>query len=144
MLGLQQSSVSGSGSTITSACIAAGLILLAAFVRLELGLKNPLMRIRTFQDEAFTVDNIVLFLLMIAFVPLFFFASMYAQISLGESASETSSTADLLRRFFVATQWGGRILNSRGARPTVVLGCAWRRIDWPMRRTMQALSIGSQ
>ena len=36
---------------------------------------------------------------MISFIPLFFFASMYAQISLGESASETRPLpADLLRR----------------------------------------------
>ena len=146
VLGLQQSSVWGWGSAITWACIAAGLVLLTAFVRLELGLENPLMRIRTFQDKAFAVDNIVLFLLMIAFVPLFFFASMYAQISLGESASETGLYLLIFfAGFFVATQWGGRILDSRGARPTVVLGCAVAAVGFALwAHEMPALSIGSQ
>ena len=146
VLGLQQSSVWGWGSAITWACIAAGLVLLAAFVRLELGLENPLMRIRTFQDKAFAVDNIVLFLLMIAFVPLFFFASMYAQISLGESASETGLYLLIFfAGFFVATQWGGKILDSRGARPTVVLGCAVAAVGFALwAHEMPALSVGSQ
>ena len=62
VLGLQQSSVWGWGSAITWVCIVAGLVLIAAFVRFELGLANPLMRIRTFRDRAFAVDNVVLFL----------------------------------------------------------------------------------
>ena len=62
---------------------------------------------------------------MIAFVPLFFFASMYAQISLGESASETGLYLLIFfAGFAVASQWGGKILDSVGARPAVVLGCA--------------------
>lgn len=89
VLGLQQSSVWGWGSAITWICIVAGVALLAGFVRRELGLVNPLMRIDIFRDRAFAIDNAILFLLMIAFVPLLFFASMYAQIALGESASET-------------------------------------------------------
>ena len=44
----------------------------------------PLIQVRIFTDRAFAVDNAVLFLLMIPFVPLFF-ASMYAQLSLGET-----------------------------------------------------------
>jgi MFS family permease len=92
VLGLQQSSVWGWGSVETWATIAAGVALLVCFVFYELRAANPLMRVRTFRDRAFAVDNVILFLLMVPFVPLFFFASMYAQISLGESASETGST----------------------------------------------------
>ena len=58
------------------------------------------------------------------FVPLFFFASMYAQISLGESASETGLYLLIFfAGFFVATQRGGRILDAKGARPAMVSGC---------------------
>ncbi|HWT91183.1 MAG TPA: MFS transporter, partial [Solirubrobacterales bacterium] len=89
VLGLQQSSIWGWNSPATWGCIAAGLAILAFFVRYEMRVENPLLRLSVFRDRAFAVDNIVLFLLMIPFVPLFFFASMYAQISLGESASET-------------------------------------------------------
>src|SRR5262249_961939 len=63
------------------------------------------------------VDNAILFLLMIAFIPLFFFASMYAQISLGESASETGLYLLIFfGGFFVATQPGGGTLRSQAAR----------------------------
>ncbi len=124
VLGLQQSSVWGWGSATTWICIAAGIGLIAAFVLYELRQTYPLMQIRTFADRAFAVDNLILFLLMIPFVPLFFFASMYAQISLGESASETGLYLLIFfAGFAVASQRGGRVLDKVGARPTVVSGC---------------------
>jgi EmrB/QacA subfamily drug resistance transporter len=146
VLGLQQSSVWGWGSPVTWACIAAGLALIAWFVLYELRIENPLMRIRTFQDRAFAIDNVVLFLLMIPFVPLFFFASMYAQISLGESASETGLYLLIFfAGFFVATQRGGKILDERGARPTVVIGCLVAAVGFALwAKEMPELSVGSQ
>jgi EmrB/QacA subfamily drug resistance transporter len=146
VLGLQQSSVWGWGSAITWICIAAGLALIAAFVLYELRAANPLMRIRIFENRAFAVDNAVLFLLMIAFIPLFFFASMYAQISLGESASETGLYLLIFfAGFFVATQWGGKILDARGARPAVVLGCLVAAVGFALwAHEMPELSVGSQ
>src|SRR5262249_40674020 len=49
VLGLQQASVWGWGSVATLGSIVAGVVLLAAFIRYELGLEaNPLIRIRTF------------------------------------------------------------------------------------------------
>jgi EmrB/QacA subfamily drug resistance transporter len=146
VLGLQQSSVWGWGSIVTWACIAAGVALLLAFVRYELRLEHPLMQIRTFADRAFAVDNAILFLLMIAFVPLFFFASMYAQIALGESASETGLYLLIFfGGFFFATQRGGRILDQKGARPTVVAGCAIAAVGFALwAKEMPELSISSQ
>lgn len=146
VLGLQQSSVWGWGSPVTWVCIAAGLGLIAWFARYELGVANPLMQIRTFADRAFAVDNAVLFFLMIVFVPLFFFASMYAQIALGESASETGLYLLIFfAGFFVATQRGGAILDSRGARPAVVLGCLLGAIGFALwAKEMPELSVGSQ
>jgi EmrB/QacA subfamily drug resistance transporter len=125
VLGLQQSSIWGWGDPKTWVCIALGLAILAAFVRYELRVANPLLRLTIFKDKAFAVDNIVLFLLMIPFVPLFFFASMYAQISLGESASETGLYLLIFfAGFATASQWGGKMLDRIGARRPMVLGCA--------------------
>ena len=125
VLGLQQASTWGWHSVATWACLAVGLALLARFVREELRAEHPLVPIRLFALRAFAVDNAVLFLLSICFVPLFFFASVYAQGALGDSASEAGL---LLLVFFggftIGAQWGGRVLDRRGARPTVVLGCA--------------------
>ncbi len=146
VLGLQQSRVGGWDRPATWVSIAAGLALLVAFVAYELRIEHPLMQIRTFANRAFAVDNAVLFLLMIAFVPLFFFASMYAQISLGESASETGLYLLIFfAGFFVATQRGGRVLDTKGARPVVVLGCLLAAVGFALwAREMPDLSVDSQ
>jgi EmrB/QacA subfamily drug resistance transporter len=148
VLGLQQSSVWGWSSATTWICIAAGLLLIAAFVRYELRIvdQHPLMKIRTFADRAFAVDNIILFLLMIPFVPLFFFASMYAQISLGESASETGLYLLIFfAGFATASQWGGKMLDSVGARRPVVLGCALAALGFYLwGESLTELSVSDQ
>jgi len=146
VLGLQQSSVWGWDSASTWACIVGGLVILASFVRYELREENPLLRLSVFKDRAFAVDNIVLFLLMIPFVPLFFFASMYAQISLGESASQTGLYLLIFfAGFATASQWGGRILDRVGARPSVVLGCAVAAVGFYLwGNSLTELSVNDQ
>jgi EmrB/QacA subfamily drug resistance transporter len=140
VLGLQQSSTWGWSDPATWGCIASGLALLVAFVAYELRAADPLIRVRIFADRGFAVDNLVLFCLSMAFVPLFFFASVYSQLSLGQSASETGLYLLIFfAGFATASQFGGRILDSRGARPAVVPGCliaaigfalwAWRLPD---------------
>ena len=146
VLGLQQSSVWGWDSVATWGCIAAGLAILAAFVRYELRTENPLLRLDIFKDRAFAVDNIILFLLMIPFVPLFFFASMYAQISLGESASETGLYLLIFfAGFATASQWGGKMLDKVGARRPVVIGCAVAAVGFYLwGQSLTDLSVSEQ
>jgi MFS family permease len=124
VLGLQQASSWGWGSPLTWGSIIVGLGLLVGFFLYELKAAPPLIQVRIFRVRAFLVENIVLFIIMIVFVPVFFFASMYSQISLGF----TSSNAGLyllcfFSGFAPAAQIGGRILDARGAKPAVVLGC---------------------
>jgi EmrB/QacA subfamily drug resistance transporter len=146
VLGLQQASVWHWDSPATWGTIIAGLAILAAFVRYELRTENPLLRLSVFRDRAFAIDNVVLFFLMIAFVPLFFFASMYAQISLGESASETGLYLLIFfAGFATASQWGGKILDRVGARPAVVIGCAVAAIGFYLwGRSLTELSVSDQ
>jgi EmrB/QacA subfamily drug resistance transporter len=146
VLGLQQSSVWGWGDVKTWACLGLGLAILAAFVRYELRVENPLLRLTIFTDKAFAVDNIVLFLLMIPFVPLFFFASMYAQISLGESASETGLYLLIFfGGFAVASQWGGKMLDRIGARRPMVIGCGVAAIGFYLwGHSLTELSVSDQ
>jgi EmrB/QacA subfamily drug resistance transporter len=146
VLALQQSSVWGWADPLTWLCLAAGVAILAAFVVYELRVADPLLRLEVFRDRAFAVDNIVLFLLMIPFVPLFFFASMYAQISLGESASETGLYLLIFfAGFATASQWGGKMLDKVGARPSVVLGCAVAAVGFFLwGRSLTELSVGDQ
>lgn len=125
VLGLQQSSSWGWDSIATIASLVAGVLLVVAFIRTELGSKNPLAQLRIFANKAFAADNLVLFLISIAFVPMFLFASMYSQISLGFDASNAGLYIGIFfGGFVIASQWGGRILDKTGARPAVVAGCA--------------------
>jgi EmrB/QacA subfamily drug resistance transporter len=146
VLGLQQASAWGWASAATWACLVIGLLVLGAFVRFELRTPEPLVPLRLFANRGFAADNTVLFLISICFVPLFFFASLYAQVALGK----TASNAGLLllvyfAGFTIAAQWGGRVLDARGARPTVVLGCAVGAIGFYLWGSkLDALSFAKQ
>ncbi|KOG31378.1 MFS transporter [Streptomyces resistomycificus] len=125
VLGLQQASAWGWSSAATWACILGGLAVLVVFCAYELRVHEPLIKLQVFRDKAFSVDSAVLFFAMLAFVPVFFFASVYAQVSL--SASPNQAALFLLYFFIgfgIASQWGGRILDNRGARPAMKLGTA--------------------
>ena len=125
VVGLQQSSRWGWSSVATWACIAAGVGLLALFVRLELRTSSPLIEVRIFGHRGFAVDNIVMALVYACFLPLFFFASVYAQVVLGYNAGKTGLyILVIFIGFAIATQLGGRILDRRGAKPAAVVGSA--------------------
>ncbi|MGW3912466.1 MFS transporter [Streptomyces sp. NPDC005070] len=123
VLGFQQAGTWGWGSVATWACIAGGLLVLVLFCRYERERRHPLVNLAVFRDKAFTVDALVLFFAMLAFVPVFFFASVYAQVSL--SASPNQAALYLLyffAGFAIASQWGGRMLDKKGARPPMKIG----------------------
>jgi MFS family permease len=125
ILGLQQSALWGWSSAATWLCIIAGVLIIVLFGYLELRTESPLIAIGIFKIRAFFVENLVLMVTMIAFIPMFFFASEYAQISLHKKASQ----AGLFLLFFflgfvIAAQIGGRRLDRVGAKRPVVVGAA--------------------
>ena len=125
VLGLQQASTWGWDSVATWGSIVAGLVLGAVFVMTELRTETPLLNLRIFRDRGFAADNIVLAAMSVVFVPFFFFASVYAQAALGENATNAGFYIMYFFIGFVITaQIGGRILDKRGARPSIVLGSA--------------------
>jgi EmrB/QacA subfamily drug resistance transporter len=125
VLGFQQAGSWGWGSVATIACIAAGLALLGVFALVELRIPDPLIDLRIFAGRGFTADSVVLFLVCACFVPLFFFASVYAQVVLGFNASKTGLYILVLFLGFAgASQIGGRILDRRGARRAAIMGSA--------------------
>ncbi len=133
VLGLQQSAAWGWGSPATWGALAAGAALGLAFVRRELRVNDPLMDLRSLRRRAFAADTAVLALLSVVFVPFFFFASLYARISLGETA--TNAGLYLLCFFagyVVMSQLGGRILDRRGARRPIVLGSAMSAVGFSL------------
>ena len=88
----------------------------------------------------------MLFVATVVFVPVFFFASEYGQIALGE----TPTNASLLLLYFflgfvVAAQIGGRMLDRIGAKRPIVLGSGLAAIGlylWAQHVT--SLSVGHQ
>ncbi|MBV9366045.1 MAG: MFS transporter [Solirubrobacterales bacterium] len=146
VLGFEQSSVWGWSSVTTWACILIGFMLMAWFVRYELSIKQPLLRLQIFLDRAFATDTIILGLMSIVFVPFFFFGSVYSQVALGKTSSQAG---EYILWFFVgfviAAQVGGRILDRRGARPTVVFGGALGALGFfLLAGKLTDLSLGAQ
>jgi EmrB/QacA subfamily drug resistance transporter len=146
VLGLQQSSTWGWSNPWTWVCIIGGLVVLATFVWAEARTPVPLIKVRIFRDRAFFVDNAVLFFSMMAFIPVFFFASIYTQVSLGFSVYGAGGCLFIyFAGFATAAQVGGRLLDRRGAKVPVVLGCALGAIGyalWGLR--LPELSLGTQ
>jgi MFS family permease len=112
VFGFQQSVIWGWGSLATRVCIAAGAVLLLVFYLVEVRTPSPLIQLSIFRSGAFRVENMVLGVAMTAFVPLFLFASEYAQIALGKSPSEAGLyILYFFIGFAVAAQVGGRMLD---------------------------------
>ncbi len=146
VLGFQQSQIWKWSNPAVGLCIAAGLVLLVVFHRVELRTRSPLIQVRIFANRAFLVENMVLGIAMLVFVPFFFFSSQYAQISLDKSAS--GAGLFLLYFFFgfvVASQLGGRMLDRGGAKRPVVLGCALAAVGfYLLAGEVTDLDFGSQ
>jgi len=145
VLGLQQASTWGWDSVWTIGSIVVGLVLIVAFVFAELATEHPLMQVRIFKGRGFQADALVLFLISIAFVPMFLFASMYAQISLSFSASQAGLYIGIFFLGFVsAAQLGGRILDARGAKASVLIGTVVAAVGFVLwARSMTDLSAAA-
>jgi EmrB/QacA subfamily drug resistance transporter len=125
VFGFQQSSIWGWSNPATWACIVVGAALLIVFYFVEIRTPSPLIEMRIFRISAFLVENIVLAVAMLVFVPVFFFASEYAQIALGKTPSDAGLyILYFFIGFVVAAQIGGRMLDRGGAKRPVTLGCA--------------------
>jgi EmrB/QacA subfamily drug resistance transporter len=146
VLGFQQSNVWGWSNPVTWLCIAGGLGLLLVFYLVEVRTDQPLVQMRIFKIRAFFVENMVLFVIMIVFIPVFFFGSEYAQIALGKKAS----TAGIILLYFfigfvIAAQIGGRMLDRVGARRPVVIGCILGAVGFALWADhVTKLDLGSQ
>jgi EmrB/QacA subfamily drug resistance transporter len=146
VFGFQQSTVWGWHNPAIAICIAAGLALLVVFYYVEQRTESPLMKVSIFRIRPFLVENIVLGVSNVCFIPVFFFGSEYAQISLGKSSSQAGI---ILLYFFIgfviAAQIGGRMLDRVGAKRPVVLGCALAAVGfWLWGGQVTSLSFSAQ
>ena len=146
IFGFQQAAAWGWSSPAIVTCIAAGVVILGVFVAVESRTDAPLVNVRIFENRAFAVENVILGVAMMVFIPVFFFASTYGQIALGEKAT----TASLLILYFflgyvVCAQIGGRMLDRIGAKRPVVLGCVLAAVGFALwAGKVTDLNTGSQ
>src|SRR6516165_3170003 len=146
VFGFQQSALLGWSKPAIWASIAVGVVLLIVFFAVEARTESPLINVRIFRNQTFTVENIIIGIASAAFIPVFFFAALYGQIALAEKAD----TASLLILWFflgfvVCAQIGGRMLDRIGAKRPVVLGCVLAAVGfglWASRVT--DLHVGAQ
>jgi len=146
VFGFQQSALWGWGNPVIWASIAVGVVLLIVFYRVEARTGSPLINVAIFRNRTFTVENIILGIAMMAFIPVFFFAAIYGQIALAEKAT-TSSLLILyfFLGFVVAAQIGGRMLDRIGAKRPVVLGSALAAAGFGLwASTVTDLHVGAQ
>jgi EmrB/QacA subfamily drug resistance transporter len=146
VFGFQQSSVWGWTSPAIIGCAAAGVALLATFCVVERRSASPLIDVRIFAVGQFSAENLILWISSLVFVPVFFFASQYAQISLAEPPLKASL---VLMYFFlgfvVAAQIGGRALDRAGARRPVLAGCVLAAAGfWLWAERMPGLDLSAQ
>ena len=146
VFGFQESAIWGWSNPATSVCIAAGLVVLVVFYFVERRTPSPLIQVNIFAIRPFLVQNVVLAVAMTVFLPVFFFASEYAQIALGKSASEAGLfILYFFLGFVVAAQVGGAMLDRGGAKRPVVLGCALAAVGfWLWAGKVSQLSFGAQ
>ncbi|HZE04581.1 MAG TPA: MFS transporter [Solirubrobacteraceae bacterium] len=146
VLGFQQAAIWGWGNPATAACIAAGTTLLVSFCIVEARTCSPLIRVGIFRSRPFRVQNIVLGISNLVFIPVFFFASEYAQVALGKTPAQGGLVlVYFFVGFVVAAQIGGRMLDRGGARRPVLLGCALAAAGfWLWARSATTLSLSAQ
>ena len=146
VVGFEQAATWGWDSPATWLCIVGGLGVLAGFVVFETRVEQPLVKVRIFGDRAFVVDNAVLLLSNIAFVPLFFFASIYSQLVLGYDANQAGLyLLVIFLGFAPAAQVGGRMLDRGGARRPLILGSALSAVGFFLWSTkVHDYSLGAQ
>jgi EmrB/QacA subfamily drug resistance transporter len=146
VFGFQQSNIWGWHNPGTWLCIVGGLALLVVFYFVQLRTASPLINVGIFRVRPFLVENIVLGISMLVFIPVFFFASEYAQISLAYTASHAGL---FLLYFFIgfviASQIGGRMLDRAGAKRPVVLGCVVAAVGfWLWAGEVTQLNLNAQ
>ncbi len=124
VVGIQQSTVWGWGDPATLGSIAAGVALLVAFVFYERNQEAPLIDVREIvASRPFLVDCILTLLLFFTWLAVFFFGSMYFQVSVGQPPAQAGfSILTMFYSFFAASRIGGGMLDKTGAKIPVSLG----------------------
>ncbi len=116
-------SSAGWGSTKIISLLALSVVLIGAFVAIELRSKAPLVPFRIFRLRTLTGANVVGVLLGASLFSMFFFISLYMQQVLGYSAIHAGlSYLPLALMIIVAAGLGGQLVTRFGFKPILAAG----------------------
>jgi EmrB/QacA subfamily drug resistance transporter len=120
---LLDASSAGWGSTKIVSLLAVSVLLIAAFVWIELRSKAPLVPFRIFRLRTLTGANVVGILLGASLFSMFFFISLYMQQVLGYSAIHAGlSYLPLALTIVFAAGLGGQFVTRFGFKPVLAAG----------------------
>ena len=145
VFGFQQSNIWGWHNPLIWLSIIVGLALLVVFYFVEARTPEPLMKVSIFGIRPFLVENIVLFITNLAFIP-----CSSSPASTPRSHWEVILPGRVILLFFflgfvVAAQIGGRMLDRVGAKRPVFFGCALGAVGfWLWASKATGLNFGAQ
>ncbi len=124
VLGIVRTDVTGWGSTGTLALVAAGAVLLVAFLAIEGRIaKAPLMPLRIYASRTLSASNVVVLLVGGASFGMWFFVSLYLQQVLGYSPIKAGLAFLPMTLCIVAgSTLASRAVTRIGAKPMLVAG----------------------
>jgi EmrB/QacA subfamily drug resistance transporter len=123
ILGLQQYS-SWDHANAVAVGLAGVVVLLGAAARM-MRATTPLVELRRFTDRGFLASALAATACSFAFLPLFFFLSVYGQAAQGISAQDSGlAMLKFFIGFVVGSRFGARIFDQAGAKRPIVLGGA--------------------
>ncbi len=120
---LMRGNTAGWGSFEVVSTLAAGLVLTATFIAVELRTAEPMLPMRLFASRSFSAGSATNFLLFAGLFSAVFFMAQFLQVSLGQGP--LASGLRLLPwtgTLFVIAPIAGAIVDRIGNRPLVVLG----------------------
>jgi EmrB/QacA subfamily drug resistance transporter len=113
----------GWGSTQTLGLVAAALVLLAAFVAIELRARRPLAPLEIFRNRALRGANVVSIAMTMAFFPMFFFLTFYTQQVLGYEPIEAGfAQLPIALSIIVFAGVASQIVTRAGYKTTMFVG----------------------
>jgi EmrB/QacA subfamily drug resistance transporter len=123
---LLDASSAGWGSTKIIAVLAASVVLIGAFIAIELRSRAPLIPFRIFRLRTLSGANIVAIMLGASLFSMFFFISLYMQQVLGYSPIHAGlSYLPLAVTIIIAAGMGGQFVTRFGFKPVLAAGMAF-------------------
>ncbi len=122
--GIVRTDVNGWGSATTLATLAAGVLLIAAFLAIEGRFApSPLMPLPIFRSRELSAANVVIFLLGSSAFAMWYFASLYLQEVLGFTPVATGLAFVPMTLMIVAgSTLAGRLVSRIGPGPVLTAG----------------------